>query len=367
MAKSSVSRYGFINAKLRARISAILPETLRESLIQAISLEEAFQFLAETDFAPLSAIYDKTGDLQAVEAELFRFQINQYNEICRHTEGAVKEYVRAMTVKLEIENLKNLLRLWFGSKVKKRPIGYRAGYIYKETILHDISWDRLLNALTFEDILKGVEGTPYHQVLGGFMETPVEQGGIFRIETSLDRFYYEFLVQKAEGLPSKDRELVLKIMETEVDLQNLSWILRYNRFYNLNVEDLAATLIPGGYKFKTEELRPFVEHGGGREEIPDPGTLLGHRYPALGAVPLGDRTAAAGGGSSYAARALLFEQLLEETRKKEFMKIITGYPFTIGIVLVYFFLKSRENRFIMGILNGKYYGWNGDRIREFSR
>ena len=364
MAKTPVGRYGFINAKLRARISKILEEPLRESLIKAGSLEEALQCLEGTAFSSLFAIYDKTGDLQAVEAELFRFQIEGYNEICHHTEGSVRDFVQAMTVRLEIENLKNILRLWFGSKIKKRPIGYRAGYLYSNPILHPVSWDFLINALTYEDILKGVENTPYRPLLDPFRETPVGEGGIFRIETSLDRFYYRFLSEKREDLPREDRAMVLRIMETEVDLQNLSWILRYSRFYNMGIEDLLNTLIPGGYKFTPEDLKPFLERGDSREGSPDPGTLLSHRYPSLGAVPPGAEAAA---GETGSARALLFEQLLEETRRREFMKIITGYPFTIGIILVYFFLKDRETRFLRGVLNGKYYGWGIDRIRGYLR
>ncbi len=356
--KSAVKRYGFINAKLRARISRILPDDFRENLIQASSLEEVFQILEDSDFSELSRVYDRTGDLQAVEAELFHSQIDQYTGIMKHTEDEVAGFVRALTVKLEIENLKNLLRLWFGSRVKKRPMGHRAGYIYKEKILHSVSWDTLINALSFTDILEGLEGTPYRAVLEPYRLAQVEEGGIFRIETSLDRFYYRYLIEQAEKLPSRDRDLVLKILETEVDLQNLSWILRYSRFYRLTVEELAATLLPGGHQFTLQELKPFVSREGGGQET-DPSGLLVHRYPALGA--LGD------GGSSrgnQAARAVLFEKLLEVTRLQEFMKLITGYPFTIGIVLVYFFLKEREIRFLVGVMNGKNYHWQEDKIRE---
>ena len=124
------------------------------------------------------------------------------------------------------------------------------------------------------------------------------------------------------------------------------------------VEELAATLLPGGHQFTLQELKPFVSREGGGQET-DPSGLLVHRYPALGA--LGD------GGSSrgnQAARAVLFEKLLEVTRLQEFMKLITGYPFTIGIVLVYFFLKEREIRFLVGVMNGKNYHWQEDKIRE---
>jgi vacuolar-type H+-ATPase subunit C/Vma6 len=67
---------------------------------------------------------------------------------------------------------------------------------------------------------------------------------------------------------------------------------------------------------------------------------------------------------SSASQALLFENLLDNTRKTEFLKLISGYPFTIGIILVYFFMKNRESQFIIALLNGKYYGWKPERIRD---
>jgi V/A-type H+-transporting ATPase subunit C len=48
--------------------------------------------------------------------------------------------------------------------------------------------------------------------------------------------------------------------------------------------------------------------------------------------------------------------------KIEVRKILTGYPFTIGIILAYFILKSDEIRKIMTVLNAKFYEWPEERI-----
>jgi vacuolar-type H+-ATPase subunit C/Vma6 len=42
--------------------------------------------------------------------------------------------------------------------------------------------------------------------------------------------------------------------------------------------------------------------------------------------------------------------------------LLAGYPFTIGILLAYFVLKSAEIRRIQTVLNAKFYNWPEERI-----
>ncbi len=350
--KTPVSRYGFINAKLRARISMILPGDFVDSLISTGSLEEAFQLLKETEFAPISNAYDRTGDLQSSEMELFKMQIGWYREIVKYTTDSVQTFVEAMSLKLEIENLKNAIRLWFGSRLKKRSIGYRAGYLYKERILNAIDWDSIINAGSFQEIVdsSGI----YKEILSPFTRNIQDGGSLFKLEISLDRMYYDFLFDSSISLPHRDRILVERILTTEVDLQNINWLIRYSHFYKVSAPELKEILIPRGKSLELEDIQAYLTQESRQK---DPAALLKGRFPALSSLSLADK-------GNTASQALLFEQLLEETRKSEFLKLISGYPFNIGIILVYFFMKTRECRFLTGLLNGKYYGWKAERIRE---
>ena len=59
---SSLKKYAFINAKLRAGISKILPDDLINQMIRAHSFSESIQLLRETPFAVVETVYNKTGD-----------------------------------------------------------------------------------------------------------------------------------------------------------------------------------------------------------------------------------------------------------------------------------------------------------------
>ncbi|MBI9103664.1 MAG: V-type ATPase subunit [Spirochaetales bacterium] len=352
--KSPVSRYGFINAKLRARISMILTEEFSSSLLRSASMEEVLQLLKETEFSPVSDAYDRTGDIQSAELELFQMQIGWYREIVKITEDVVQGFIRSMSLKLEIENLKNAIRLWYGSRIKKRPIGHRAGYLYRERILNNIDWDGIINAVSFDEIITSLNTDIYTKAIEPF-RTAMETGdGLFKMEIALDRMYYDFLFSSAKELPSKDRALVERILTTEIEIQNINWLIRYSHFYSVTAPELEEILIPRGMKISVEDIQSYLSQ---ETRQKDPAALLKGKFPALASLSIGDK-------GSAASQAILFEQLLEATRKEEFMKLISGYPFTIGIVLVYFFMKNRESRFLMSVLNGKYYGWKSERIRE---
>ena len=75
---SPLSKYSFINAKLRARISKILPDETFSQLAKAPFLDEALALLRETPFAGLEEIYSATGDLKQAELELLKNEIELY-------------------------------------------------------------------------------------------------------------------------------------------------------------------------------------------------------------------------------------------------------------------------------------------------
>jgi len=43
--------------------------------------------------------------------------------------------------------------------------------------------------------------------------------------------------------------------------------------------------------------------------------------------------------------------------------MLSGYPFTVGIVLAYFVLKRNEMRKVRSILNAKYYKLSEERLQ----
>ncbi len=371
--KSAASRYGFINAKLRARIGRMLDDHVVNDMIRSGSLVEAVQVLRDTQYAPVAEAYDRTGDIQALELVLLQGEIAMYEEVAGYLDGKPAEFVRVLLEKIEIDNLKNAIRLWYSNIVRHHSISYRGAYIFRERIVHAIDWAMILNAVQWDEVLKAVSGTPYLPVLERYTFDSIVEDGLFEMETSLDKLWYEHLQRQAKSLSRRDRAAVEKVYGIDIDLKNVLMLVRFGWYHRLSSERLRQLLIPGGTIYGSKDIESFLSM-----EPPErnPSLLLKRRYADLAKATdeiavqqntLSDSTDAKvleRKNEIIAAQTLRIEQYLGKMRKKQYLKILSGYPFTLGVVLAYFFLYKRMDQMIRAAISGKYYGWSEERIRE---
>ncbi|MBN1627147.1 MAG: V-type ATPase subunit, partial [Deltaproteobacteria bacterium] len=251
---SPLSKYALINAKLRARISKILPEEHFRELAKAPSLEAALALLRETPFASLEQIYTETGDLKLAERELLKSEIELYQNIRRYLHQRCQPLVDALLTQFEIENLKNAIRLYFDRKFRKRPVDNSIHYILYEPVIHAIPMDIIVNAEGFEEIVGACEGTPYSQIIKKFYHTVEAEDSLFRLEIGLDHYYYSNLLSAIDTLDPQDRTVASRLISIEIDLQNISWIIRFKDFYQLPLEAVLTNMIPGGLNLNRDVI-----------------------------------------------------------------------------------------------------------------
>jgi V/A-type H+-transporting ATPase subunit C len=349
-----LSKYSFINAKLRARISKILPEETFLQLAKAPFLDEALAMLRDTPFAQLEEIYSTTGDLKQAELELLRNEIDLYRNIKAHLHKNSLQLVDALLYQFEIENLKNAIRIYFDRKIRKRSVEASIHYVLYDRIIHDIPIDIIINADGFDEITGVCEGTPYAQIIRKYSHTVEAKGSLFRLEVALDHFYYENLIAAINQLDRKDREIALRLIGVEIDLQNINWIIRLRNYYDLPLEAVLATVVPGGFNLDKAVLNELYTAQNVTSALQ---RFVKTSYPGLSAL-LSSQT------SDSTSRLLLIRRVLEEIMKHEVQRILLGYPFTVGIILSYFILKRDELRKVRIILNAKYYGIQQQRIES---
>jgi V/A-type H+-transporting ATPase subunit C len=340
---SPVGEYGFINAKLRSRLSKLLDENTLIRLREAPTLFEAIQLLKQTSYAEEAAVYETSGDLKAVEAALWRREIGTVAELGRYLEGELKEFLDALLLRYEIDIVRNCVRLWFDSHLKRRSIGGESGYLYQQTLVNPFSIDGVINAENFDLLLDGFSSTPYADILGDNRTDIETNAHLFRFETDLDLYFYRTLLEAAEGLGKRDREIALRIIAVEIDLRNVDRIARLAFFYPPEQRKEWHIIIPGG-SFSSELLDKAVSTRKGEDAV---GVLLSGRY------------------SSPGGNLAVIEDILRQIRRDETMRLLKGYPFTVGIILAYIFLKRKEIGTVVSLLNAHYYGISRNRMREW--
>ena len=347
-----LAKYAFINAKVRARLSKLLSEETLRRMIRAGSLEEALGLLRNTPFASLEEIYDKTGDLRLGELELLKKEIDVYVTIGKYVHKEILGFIRALLYRYEIDNLKNAIRLFFDRKIRHRSIETAVHYILYDKVIHDFSIDAIVNADNLEEITQALALTPYGEIIENYRE-PVElDGSLFRLEVALDHFFYKNLIPEAEKLSRKDRKEALRLIGVEIDLQNINWIMRFKNFYSIPLDQVLEFIIPSGFNLDSQRISDTYS-------VQNVSTILQSvvkkRYPGLSPL-LSSQT------SDSNSRFLLIERVLEQIMKHEIQRILVGYPFTIGIILSYFFLKTNEIKQLKTVLNAKYYAIAEERV-----
>jgi vacuolar-type H+-ATPase subunit C/Vma6 len=351
---SAVAKYAYINAKLRGRISKILSDETFEKLVKSPSLDSALNILRDTDFAQLQEIYSSTGDLKKGELELLKREIDLFIEIKRYVHADIIPLINAFLYQYEVDNLKNAIRIFFDRKIGNHPADQNIHYIIYEPIIHDIPIDVIINAGNFDEISGVCVGTPYEKIIKKYSETVLSESSLFRMEVAFDHFYYSNLITAAKKLNFRDCDIITRLTGVEIDLKNIDWLIRLKNFYDMPQEAVLSMLIPGGFNLKPAMVTELYKAQNLSAVLHD---FIKSRYPALTAL-LSSQT-----GDSH-SKLLLIHRILEEIMKQEIKRIRLGYPFTVGIILVYFTLKRNELKKIRTILNAKQYNLSQQRIES---
>jgi V/A-type H+-transporting ATPase subunit C len=351
---SLVRRYGFINAKLRARLTKLVDEHLIEQIIDAPTLDDALIFLRNTPFSAIESLYTRSGDLKAGELELFKQEINLYRDLEKYLEGEVLDMIRALSLYGEIENVKNALRLFFDHTYRGRDIEEAALFLYPHRIEHDIDAVRLAHAKNMDEAVGVLAESPYGEVLDQHRESVETGQSLFQVEIALDQYYFRNLIEKAGKLHRRDRRIALRIVGIEIDLLNINWVVRFRNFYRLPQETVLGLAIPHGHTIDQDALRDVYASENVTRILQG---IITKKYPSL-AVFLSS------GASDTNSRILLIEQVLDHILMLEVRRILSGYPFSIGIILAYFILKRRDIRRIGTVLHAKQYNLKKERIKD---
>ena len=206
-------------------------------------------------------------------------EIAMYHEVAKYLDGKPADFVRQLLAKIEVDNLKNAIRLWYSSLIRHRPMRYRSEYLYKQKIVWPIDWPALINATTWDNVVQALKSSPYHSVVKKYTHESIEEMGLFTMESELDLQYYAQIMEALKTLSDSDREVARKIFLVDLDLKNLLIMVRFGWFYHLKAEDLSPLLLPWGKVYKSNEVKTLISTV---PEARDPFVIIDRFYKGLG-------------------------------------------------------------------------------------
>ena len=344
-----LSTYAYINARIRAMSGQFLRPRQWELLLAARDAAHVADILQATPYSCIirdSTIQNK--DIEALENAFLLDDVHTHDKIIKawREKGHPGKVVTLLRERYELNEVKVLLRYWAAQgKTSGRQ------HILSEVFTHPLSIEHVLSTHDLDELAVAFSATPYRHVLRASASQYLKTGSLFYLEAAIDRDYFNRLWAEIDRLPYADRMAATRLIGIEVDIENIGALLRLRRYYDFPSGDLTMTLLPRGYRLNERTLRlAFVKEG-----FADTLKVMAVRpYQELGVLftKAIDHT-----GLS------LLESALYQSLFSEALRVMRGFPFTIGTILAYLILKRAETRKLASIFYGKSHGLSSDQIK----
>lgn len=321
----SISDYAFVSARVGAMKSYLLDDRELRAIAEARNFEDSLSLLKGTAYGKGIAKLSSPSLIQ-IERVLTKSLIDDYITLVRSMHGDAKDFLEQRAKRFEISCIKALFIMKTGGG-KEDIIPY--GRMSKPLI------DRLSN-LEVDEIVEELKFTEYYAPLRKALQ--IYKGDAFPFIVALDGHVYKGLCEMMDKLHGKDREMVKKLIGTEIDAKNLVITLRLR---GLDERTVWEYLIPYRYRLKDEDLRMAFNIS----RLGDLPSQLPGEY----------RDILVQGIKEHEKTGTFFE--LELKFKKYIIKmnerVFCGDRFHIGVPIAYLNLKENEIRNLVAILKAK--------------
>lgn len=310
-----------------------MAEDTFQKLASCDTLSELKEILSGTAYKEILDQPSEPHLTEKLECQLLSKEIAGYSNIIKYLKSGLKEFVTILLERLEIENLKSILRIWHGKEISE--------HIIKEKIVWQIPVNDIIKAENFDIIILLLKHTPYSRTLEESKKFLQTKNSLFLTETKLDIEHYRRLWEQVKLLGSRDREIAYKLFGLEIDIKNLEMIYRFKKYYKIPPAEIFNLLIPLK-KGVSETLRESIHSNYKLQEI----FKLSDNKSLLELAALLSEV-------KEEEKIFLLTKMLEELLIKEARSILRGFPFSIGTLLSFFVLKRIEITNIKKILRGK--------------
>ncbi|RPJ22319.1 MAG: hypothetical protein EHM33_23810 [Chloroflexi bacterium] len=324
MAKSGVSGYAAISARVRAMYSSLLSPQDFARLSDAPDFPTLITQLKQTAYGPyLENLKDRDLTPQKVDSAIKGRLADSYYSVIHMAPEHARSLLKQLYRYFEVQNLKAVLR----------------------AIITDPSWERVQDVLfpmgsmtvlpaqamvesgSVGAAIELLQGTPYYETLSFAMKRYSAEQNLFPLEVALDLYYWRQLWQEAKKLQGQDREQASRIIGSLMDVNNLMWVIRYKIYHQLSEEEIINYTLPFGFRVRDEDVRAIAAGA-------DLSSVVGRVFPGIPDL----------NALLEEPRAGLPKLEIELKRRlmQQCLAAFTGNPFHIGIPLAFLILSELE-------------------------
>jgi V/A-type H+-transporting ATPase subunit C len=338
-----VMKYSFINAKIRAMKGRLVKDTVFQQLLDTTHLDAFTKVLLETDYADeLAGVDLKSPEISEVIEALDRNLVRYYGTILTYfTAGNENRFIRLLLSRIEIENLKIIIR----GKFKGITSVMIADNLIPTDGVSALNFEELVTSKDVEHFVALLARTRYEKPLKRALPIFERDRRTAVLEYPLDILYYLDLAKAIKTLSSADYRVTKMFLGTFCDITNIITILRGRLFFNMGPDEVMTLYIPFGYRLTKTEAVTLSKVG--EDDFRE---VLARTH--------------------YGKRVLTFTQLSDLEMGLNVIllgmtkKVLLGYPFHIGTVTGFIALKETEVANLKSIAEGKRHALGEAEIRE---
>lgn len=244
-----VRTHAAANAKAKVILGKLLKDDDFEKLINMDSLEEVTAYImTQTHYKNL--VWTPNEDTQDFEVLIKKHFFNAYEKFFHFYIDEYRDFIKAMFLRYEVENLKLFIR----TLSRNEPLSRIINHLLYSHLYSNINYTALEKVESMEDFMFAIKDTEYYEPLSAYIdEDPVQMS--FHMEMMLDRRYFNRLYASIMNLKKRDKELMLDILGVNVDILNVQWIYRGRMYFNISSEELFNFTLNAGKNYDYKQLK----------------------------------------------------------------------------------------------------------------
>ena len=239
-------KYPAINAKMKCMYANNFGREEIDELLSQMDLIGAISFL-KSKFKSLDNLKPDS-NRREIEKALNTVYIDEILKIYRYLNKSDREFLTKLLLRQEILCLKNVFRNVVTNRDIKRNIG-DVSY-WTENLFTNI--DGIDDVTTKEEFYEIIKKEEYSPIFKEYIES--EEMELDELEVKLDKYYFEKTFSLA-----KNNKTIEKLIGIEIDLNNLSWIVRSKKFFGYSKEEISTLLIPIEYNLNKKIIDKMLD------------------------------------------------------------------------------------------------------------
>lgn len=256
-----IGGYSAVGAKLKAMYAGAVSNEEFNRLAEKKTVSEICSYLkSETSYSNvLSDVNESDAHRGQLEFLMEEKLFGDFSNIYRFMDKVDTEVIEFYFIRREIEFLKQEIHYIYTHEKRHDDSLENDGYERSFMTNTKFNIDMIKNASSLEECLEACRNTRYEKTLERAINLKAD---FFSLGMLLDEYYYRTLWNVINTkVAKKEREPLLKIVGSSVDMLNIMWIYRGKKYFNFREEIIFAYLLPVRYRLSAETVKDLVNAG----------------------------------------------------------------------------------------------------------